>query len=230
MKKIGKGWQYTVYDLNNGRVRKQSYPTIIQYLYILSDTLFAKWNIFVEAWKGMHRVRMMEKVSNEYIKTILPIFDAKLLGNPVFLDDGYEQDKVVILDNILKNCTIEVGKKIFDAYVRLIHTTWQYGFADSVFNFTTNNSWDEQSEVAQIDFGELVLNKADVEKDILNKRWLRNASYTFFPNGELKDYYFNLMEQEMTLEKLDKLWGMKLKNNQFRAIDAEIDYRGLKVG
>lgn len=212
MTTIGKGWQYIVYDLQNGRVKKQTHSTLIQYLYILFNNVFVRWNVFAESWKQMQRVRKMEKASNEYIQSILPIFDTKLLGNPVFCDNGYEQDKGVILGEILKNCSIGEGKKIFAAYVHLIQTTWCYGFADTVFNFAVNNSLSTESKIVQLDFGELIFNKADVEQCIKCKCWLHSASYTSFPEGELKNYYHDLMEQKITLKNLDKFWGTKLKS------------------
>ncbi|HZX59233.1 MAG TPA: hypothetical protein VFE54_10920 [Mucilaginibacter sp.] len=226
MKKITRGWQYAVYDLQNSRVRKQTSSTIFQYLHILRTNVIVRWNIFAEANKGMARVRDMEKASNTYIKSILPIFDAKLLGNPVFLDDGYEQDKCEVLCEIFKNCSVEKGKKIFDSYIQLIHTTWQYGFADAVYNFCVNNGLNAQAQVIQLDFGELALNKADVAQDIANKRWLQNASYVLFPKGELRDYFRDLMDKEITLQKLDELWGAKLpaqSNNQTKARQANHD-------
>ena len=216
MKKIGQGWQYAVYDLDNGRVRKQTSPTIIQYVHILCNNIFTKFNIFADAWSNMQRVRSVGKLSNDYIKDILPIFDAKLLGNPVFLGDGYEQDKVTTLGDIFKKCSVTEGKNIFDAYVRLIHTTWQYSFADVVFNFSVNNSLDKKWRVIQIDFGELVFDRNDVEKDIRKKQWLHCSSYKSFPPGEMKNYYRDLMEKEMTIEKLEKLWGKEIVKFHYR--------------
>jgi hypothetical protein len=210
MKKISRGWQYAVYDLQNSRVRKQTSSTIFQYLHILKTNVIVRWNIFAEASKGMARVRRMEKTSNDYIQSILPIFDAKLLGNPLFFDNGYEQDKVEVLSGVFKDCSLDNGKKIFDSYVQLIHATWQYGFADSVYNFSVNNGLNAQAQVIQLDFGELALNKSDVAQDIINKRWLQNASYVLFPKGKLKDYFRDLMDKEITLQKLDELWAAKL--------------------
>jgi len=210
MRKIGQGWQYTVYDMDNGRVRKQTYSPVLQYLYILKNNIF-NWSIFSEAKKGMHRVRKMEKASNDYIQSILPRLDSGLLGHPTFFTDGYEQDKSIILGDILKKCSLSEGKEIFDSYIELIYNTWRYGFADTVFNFAVNNSLNMDHNVIQIDFGELIFDKSEIEQNIKNKSWLRSASYTMFPEGELKSYYRNLMERKLTLEKLNKLWKSKLK-------------------
>jgi len=49
-----------------------------------------------------------------------------------------------------------------------------------------------------------------VGSDIVNKSWLKNASYNLFPPGELKDYFCEIMNRELTLERLDRLWGIKL--------------------
>ena len=224
MKKIGQGWQYKVYDLNNGRVKKQAPAAFIQYSYILRNNVFSKWNIFADTWRNMQRVKTLGKLSNAYIKEILPIFDVKLLGNPVFVDDGYEQDKVITLGDVLETCSVAEGKNIFDAYVKLIHTTWQYGFADTVFNFRVNNSLDIKWQVIQIDFGELVFDKADVLQQISNKQWLRCASYKLFPDGVLKNYYRDLMEQQMTIDNLEELWGKEIaKLNHIPAKKTEVD-------
>ncbi|MDB5194734.1 MAG: hypothetical protein JWN50_748 [Parcubacteria group bacterium] len=211
MKKIGRGWQYVVYDLENGRVRKQRYSPVLQYLKISKDLLTeTKFFPFFEARSEQRRMRRDEENAVAYLKD-LKDFDWKLLGNPHFISDGvYEQDKVTDLNEAFKGVTIEEGKKIFNTFLALTYATWEYGFSDKIFNFTINNGLTKNGEVIQLDFGELEFDKEEMRRHIREKCWLERYSYWSFPKGELKDYYVTMMNPEVMERKLDEVWGIKL--------------------
>ena len=212
MKKIGRGWQYVVYDLGNGRVRKQKYLKIAQYALIYLDTCSSK-NHFpvIEAYKEMQRVNSDERASVEYVKKIDTILDKNILGNPVFVSSKvYEQDKVVPLRDALREVSFARGKEILDKYRELIYRTWEYGFSDRIFNFTINNGLTSTGEIIQLDFGELAFDKDEVRKRIFERRWLKSWSYLTFPEGELKRYYEILMDAEKMSQELDKRWEIKM--------------------
>jgi hypothetical protein len=213
MKKIGRGWQYVVFDLGNGRVRKEKYSKIKQFL-LISKELMSEGKIFVflEALKERRRVDCDEQSAIKYLKEIEGIMDWKILGNPIFIDGGYEQDKVITLDEVFKTVSVDEGKEIFNKYLELIYETWKYGFSDKIFNFSINNGINSEGEVIQLDFGELSFDKEEMRKRIKERCWLKRYSYWEFPEGELKEYYASMMNPEKLIIKLDELWGSKLQN------------------
>ncbi|MEN9337935.1 MAG: hypothetical protein RIQ41_249 [Candidatus Parcubacteria bacterium] len=208
MKLIASGWQYKVYDLENGRVRKVKASGLFQYIKILSHLPFQ----FIEAYKEQQRVNRMERQANDYIRTILHLEISRALGNPVFISQSdYEQDKVRVLYEVCKDASFEQQKEIIKSYIHLIHTTWNYGFADCIFNFTLNNGTNDRGDLLQLDFGEITTEKDDVEEMIRNQRWLQSFSYTTLVSNELKDYYSTTMSEELTFAKLNESWRSKLK-------------------
>lgn len=211
MKKIGRGWQYVVYDLGNGRVRKERQSSLLQYLFICRDTFFEAWGFpFLHARREQKRVCRDEQEAVAHLKS-LRNFDWSLLGNPTFISDSvYEQDKVTDLDTVFKNASLEEAKAVFDKFLALLYKTWEYGFSDKIFNFSINNGLSKTGEVIQLDFGELCFDKDSVREKIKNQYWLKQSSYRRLQRGELKEYYRNIMNPELLLQKLDELWGRKL--------------------
>ncbi len=206
MKRLAHSWQYVVYDLGNGKVRKVKLSRFYQFIVILLDSKLAIHKALYE----IKRINEQEKKSNDFIIRNLGKLDPEILGNPNFISEScYEQDKVEILEDILNRCNIEEGKKVFDDYINLIQKTWEYGFADSVYTFTRNNGINRSNVMIQLDFGELSLLKEEVGKQILSKQWLDSYSYTRFPEGELKEYYKQQMDERITIEKLDSIWNKR---------------------
>ncbi len=203
MKKIGEGWYYDVFDLEDNRVQKKrkTFKSIASKFskgYIISTFLswFSGYNYAVRcAWTTG---RMKERIKNsDELK--------KLLGNPVFIGDvDYEQDKVDIVISVLSN-SIEENKIIIDKYILNIIDCWKNGFADQIFNFTINNGINEWGEIILIDFNEVTFSKQNVLRDVISKRWKKSWSLTHL-DQESKRYYFEQMDLSITKESLDKYW------------------------
>lgn len=207
MKRIAYGWQYKVYDLNNGRVRKIKLSGLVQYLKIFSQLPFQ----FLEAYREQQRVNRMGREANSYIFSILQTSVQSVLGNPLFLNESnYEQDKVITIGEVFENSSLSHQKHIINEYINLIYQTWKYGFSDCIFNFTINNGVVKDGKVIQLDFGEMITTKEGVKDMIQNKRWLKSFSYKTLPD-DLKDYYAKVMSERLNLEELDRLWGTDLK-------------------
>jgi hypothetical protein len=203
MKRIGRGWLYAVYDLGNGRVRKIVYSDLVRFFVIffqlghfsISDTI-----------SEMKRVKRDAYQAYSYLRKI-KVIDSKILGNPVFIDElSYEQDKVSVVGDLLKDKDLNEGERIIGQYVRFIHETWRHGFADKIFNFTINNGVDGEGNIIQIDFGELSLSRSDVEREVSDSSWLTSFSYITLSPFELKKHYQELMKKELTLENLNSNW------------------------
>lgn len=212
MKKIGQGWQYSVYDLGNGRVRKVKPFVAAQYHFIRSSNKRKgrPYSFFIVV-SAMQEVHQRALKANAYIRKILPVSGGEMFGNPTFLNDlEYEQDKVVNLGEFFSGCSTADGKQVIDGYITLIQRMWSFGCSDMMFNFIDNSGIDHKGRIVEIDFGELRLSKADVSRDIREKRWLQVSPYERFPKGELKDYYRASMNSSLTIERLDAAWGSGL--------------------
>jgi len=208
MQKIGQGWQYIVYDLGNDRVLKKKYSAFSKFFFIRSKQI-AKGQpySFKEIICAIYRVNRKARQSIQYFKINGQKINLQLIANPKFLDGiNYEQDKVTSLSELLKSCSISEGKELFNQYAKFIHSTWRYGFSDTIFNFLGNNGINKNGDMVQSDFGELAFRREEVKQFIENKKWLDTSCYKTFPEGELKEYFKDLMGKEITEEKLEKFF------------------------
>lgn len=211
MRKIGQGWQYIVYDLGNGRVLKKKYSNFSKFFFIRAKQI-AKGQPYsmAEIIRSIYRVNKKALQSIQYFKINQQSLDFKLIANPKFLNDiNYEQDKITSLGELFKSCSISEGKEFFNQYAQFIHTTWQYGFSDTMFNFLGNNGINKNGDMVQSDFGELVFTVEEVKQLIKNKKWLNTSCFHTFPEGELKEYFKEVMEKEITEENLERFFRQK---------------------
>lgn len=210
MKLISTGWQYKIYDLGNNRVRKIKFSGLAQYGKIFFHTPGFPFSI-IETYRKQKSIRKTEESSNTYIRSVLSHIDDNLLGNPTFLNDSdYEQDKVVTIQNYLKNADTREGKRIIDEYVDNIHTFWSYGFSDCAFKIGNNNGVNSRGGVIQIDFGELVTEKARIEKLITNQVWIKDYIGKRLPAGEIRQYHTETLSRRLTSAKLNEVWRSRL--------------------
>lgn len=142
-----------------------------------------------------------------------------LLGNPAFEDgviyqEGYESVKDRLEDNFRDY------KRIIDDYIDLVHETWKYGFHESTFNFTCSCGYNQQDEMIVTNIAELEFSKEGVREQIKEEKWetqavstwmlrelsirakLRNPTEKF----NMRKYFLERMDEELTEEKLDELW------------------------
>ncbi len=209
MRLIGKGWQYKVFDLGNGRVRKLERPVHYRYWLILYRCLLrANRARLPEVYEEMKLFRQRSAEAMAYIKSVYHILDKRILGNPVFLENNnYEQDKVRIVEDCFRDLSSRECEKIIDGYVDLLLQTWTYGFSDAVFNFTQNDGLDTDGAMVQVDFGEIALSKEMVRSHIMSQAWLRSWSFTRMQDRKIKDYFREAMADKVTISNLDSLWA-----------------------
>lgn len=188
-----RGFTYNVYDIGNGRVLKKEKPRIQQYLLHLPFRHSPKY-------VRTHRLRAR--------KLMKALSGAELVGNPMRVNNrSYAQDKAIILDAYFATHALEENKKILDGYIQSIFDTWQHGFSDIIFNFTRNCGVVPNGRVILVDFNEVTFDKEEVRRLIESKRFFRALSYTHgLPGRELKEYYRNAMEEQMTVANLDRYW------------------------
>lgn len=226
MYKIGGGWQYNVYDLGNGRVRKVE-KTFFQKL-CTEPTLYG---FFRYLWINAVSIRDLDRVikhSVENLRNNLATVDPALIGNPLFIGDHtYEQDKVISFGDMIKMSHDKASqRKLVESYMRNIIFCWQYGFSDMTFNFLSNNGVNSKGEVILIDLGELEWDKENVREFIRNKKWEHQNSFSHVDDPELKAYIQEQFDTMITLQNLERFWGEKvsevsLKNFPVSCIFAE---------
>lgn len=207
--KIGQGWQYKVYDLGNGRVIKKPYSVVEQFLFIRKDQKHKGKPITLS--ENLSQVKKVNRLAKEACKGIqrLDSHSMSLLGNPVFIGNvTYEQDKVIPLKIFFETCTINEGKRIFDAYVVLIKSCWRLGFSEITFNFLGNVGITSNGVLVLHDFGELHFKREQALSQVRKKKWLDKTCYLTFPEGELKNYYAMIMQRDLTEEALQELWSI----------------------
>lgn len=207
LRKIGRGLEFTVYLLNKRRVLKR--PTTRMRKRVLlkrwyKDKTFKEIIRLVD--KSERGTEYSERNLQRYVLNKAPA----LIGNPVFLKNlAYTQDRVYVLGKYLKSHTYRQNKLILQAYVRCILQQWELGFFQKVSNFTINYGIDAKGRVILIDLGELTFSKAEVARRVRKRMWLENWSYKKFTDKKLKKYYARLLDKELTLEKLDRVWKRK---------------------
>ena len=206
MKKIGSGWTYNVYEYKEGRVLKRKRSFLSRALRIATSDprkLFkinkTIKNLDIEDRKSFSIVGKLKETN----------FDFNTLANPVVINSNeYTQDLCTpIYMFFKKNNKMEL---VINAYINQIKYFWQYGFADTVYNFTVNNGLDPKGSVALIDFNEITDSKDIVRLSIRERRWEKRFSYIFQLNKEQRQYFKNKMTEEITEENLNKFWRKSL--------------------
>lgn len=202
-KKIGTGYFYTVYDIGNGRVRKK----------IKNKILFCFHIFLCEIWQlnVIRQLRdsfaILKKIPGIYQK-IQMVPKQSLFGNPVFLDKlNYDQDKVIIINEIIHTKSFQETCRIIDDYILLIQELWKYGMHEKIHNFTINNGINEQGQVILIDFNEVIFDPVEIKKRIADKIYQTRFSYKQLPH-HIKKYYQEQMDTHITIKNFEKNWNM----------------------
>jgi len=198
MKRIGSGWQYTVYDLGNGRVLKKfNHP--------LKTLLIFLWDAFPyrrhPIWVGPQYVRSMKRNAERSKKWFEEnLSNRELFGNPIFLDDlGYEQDKVIILKDHLKLVDEDEGRQVIDDFVSFNKTLLSIGVIDKSFRIGNNFGMTENGNIVMVDLGELFSGKDTIKKRISKRPW----SYSYVVNEvpkNLRKYFLERMDNTFLKE------------------------------
>lgn len=199
MKKIGEGWQYTVYDLGNGRVLKKFHSTPRSY-WVIIKTIFPfkndpLWKIF-DYSRGMKRtaIESFSIIKNKNIP-------ASWMANPEFVSElDFEQDKVESLAQVFDKCSVEEGKKLVDKFVEFNKKLFSFGIIDKSFNITKNYGMDINGGVVLIDIGEIFDNKEKIEQQRRERAWAKFYVCDEIKNWDVRDYFLRKMDEEFGLK------------------------------
>lgn len=204
---IGRGVQYKVIDIGEGRVLKIPLTTDESYAVVASRR--APNQITGSERLRIPRYRSEAIESCHTMQQIIEDFPlaAALVGHPVFKEDGmYIQDKVVPLETALNKCPTKVAKDLLSKYVRSNLTCWSFGFAEHVYNFSVNNGVDAEGNLVLIDFGEITTDYARVTRHVSARKWLDAYSYTSLPDQELRMYYAEITAELLSVDSLARSW------------------------
>lgn len=192
MRKIGEGYYYNVYEIDDNKVLKKLKNKVRIFLFIFISNLFNLKNTIKE-YKNLSI--NLTKLREEYKNILLKIKDKNLIANPEFINDlEYRQDKVNTLNKTIKNSSEKEFENITNDYVELLFKLWGFGVSDSIFNFSLNCGYDKFNNLTLFDFNELSFNKEEVVKHIETEIWLQRASYMFLTKKQ-KDIFKRIMRK-----------------------------------
>lgn len=197
MKRLGRGWQYTVYDLGNGRVLKKYNSTLWAYLIPLRDCFPY---IRHPLWKIPSYVRgCKETAQTSLLKVSQGRIEARFMGNPV-LKGGldYEQDKVEPLQDYFRRASVKESKDAIDSFVRLNYLLLEKGMIDKSFNICKNFGKNNNGEIIIIDLGELYSSEAAIRRQREKRAWAMPYVLYSLPK-EVRVYF---------IEQMDKNFGV----------------------
>ncbi len=198
MKQIGRGWQYTAYDIGNGRVYKKYNNVFTAYWVILCDCFpyqRHKLHKLPSYYKGCKETarESIKKISNTGV-------ERWMLGNPKVLNEfDYEQDKVIPIHQYFEMVDVTKGKEIIDRFIEFNKILVAHSLIDKSFNMTKNFGVDEQNRIVLIDLGELYSSETEIKKQIKKQMWRLPYVAKVIPDP-LRPYFLKRMDGEFNNE------------------------------
>ncbi len=194
MKQIGQGWQYTVYDLGNGRVLKKFHSWLRSYLVILKD-IFPFKNDSLSDIPGFIR-DMKSKLDNSLRILRRTDIPQQWFANPHFISPyDFEQDKVVPLHEAFRTADSTRQKAIIDQFMHFNVRLLEHGIIDKSFNITKNYGLDKKGEIALIDIGELYDDPVKIAEQIRNRIWRKDYIAGCIGDPDTRAYFIEQMEK-----------------------------------
>lgn len=194
MKKIGEGWQYSVYDLGNGRVLKKFHSTAKSYWVTLKSVFPFRDDPITMVPSFVRSAKRKALASFETLKKInIP---ASWLGNPKFLEGlDYEQDLARPLHDIFKNSDTASIKTIIDKFIIFNERLLEHGIIDKSFNITKNFGLDKNGDIILTDIGELFNNPERIKKQFTDRAWDKKYVAGEIKNQEAREYFIKKMDE-----------------------------------
>ena len=193
MKLIRRGWQYSVYDIGNGRVLKRYNTGFESYLEMLKEQLFNLWfpvtgfsNIYKES--KVLASRSLQKITSCTV-------DQSLFGNPKIIGElEYEQDLVKPLSDYFENHSVNESKKMIDKFIKFCKLLHKNSLIEKHFNMADNFGLNNSEEIVLIDLGEICSSKEEISKQINKQVWLGPDVLGKFP-AALGKYFIQKMNE-----------------------------------
>lgn len=195
MKRIGRGWQYTAYDLGNGRVLKKFNTRFQAYLLMLKESFpytdFPLWGF--EKQYAERRAIAVESLKLIQATELDPAF----FGNPLLLNGtDYEQDKIVPLEKHLATLSTEEGRRCIDAFVAFTEMLIAHRLVDRSFLIGKNYGVNAEGAVVLLDIGELYSDPEQIKKRISVRPWDHEYVTGTVP-ASLRSYFIERMNERL---------------------------------
>ena len=199
MKKIGEGWQYSVYDLQNGRVLKKLHSLIKTYWVILKDIFPFNTDPITKLPSYARNSKIKALASAEILtKKNIPL---SWLGNPKFINGlDYEQDKALPLHDVFTNSNTEQIKLLIDKFIIFNKQLMEIGVIDKSFNITKNYGLNNNGDVILIDIGELFDNPVRIKKQLIDRAWDKSYVAGCIKNKEAQKYFIEKMDENFSVK------------------------------
>jgi hypothetical protein len=197
MKILGRGWQYTAYDLENGRVLKRRNSKMTAYIEMLKSCFPYTKN---PIWKFTDYYKAgTNEAKSSLNKILVSNLDKKLFGNPLILENGidYEQDKIMPIRTYFRNNNNEENRKVVDAFIEFNKLLIQNNLIDKSFAIAKNFGLNEMGEIVLCDIGELWSSPENIREQIEKKVWRYGYVLKTLPNKELREYFVDQMNTEI---------------------------------
>ncbi|MDD4900749.1 MAG: hypothetical protein PHS62_01385 [Patescibacteria group bacterium] len=199
MKKIGEGWQYSIYDLGNGRVFKKFHSPLKSYWVILKSIFPFRDDSFMMIPNFSKSSKQKALTSFEIIKS--GRIPGLWIGNPKFLAGlDYEQDKAIPLHDVFLNSNTELIKSIIDKFIVFNRQLLEIGVIDKSFNITKNYGLDEKGNIVLIDIGEIFDDPERIKKQLSDRAWDKNYVAGCIKNIEAEKYFVRKMDENFCLD------------------------------
>ena len=193
MKMLGRGWQYTVYDLGNRRVLKKYNTWFDAYMVMLKDSFFhVRPPVFYfsryysDGQKSA--ISSLKKVSETSL-------DAWVVGNPKVLSGcEYEQDFVEPLSEYFERVTVEDGKRMIDRFVEFTLLLLRSSVLEKNCNIADNFGLNDEGKIILIDLGEICFVEEEIQDQIQKRVWAAPDVLSRLPIG-LRSYFVEEMDR-----------------------------------
>lgn len=186
MKYIGGGWQYHVYDLENGRVLKR-YRNYLSALVKIAPSYPYRREPFhrIFRWPGFQRRKAEQGIAAVKVGRL----DLSLCGNPTFLGGlDHEQEKLTPMYTLLPLLGLAEGKSVIEEFVALSKRLISQGVMEDSFSLGTNFGRNAAGAMVIMDIGDLAVGHEQIAKRTGMRPWTRGYVQAAIPEN-LRDYF-----------------------------------------
>ncbi|MCA9352611.1 hypothetical protein KC901_00320 [Patescibacteria group bacterium] len=198
MKKIGSGWQVSVYEYTPSVVYKKPHTN---YFFVCLKIIQDFPPIFFTPLK-LHRWRRIVQARQLASLRVIAnyVHLSKYLAHPVIESSGaYYQSRAIPVYRYVKNLSKKEFEKLVDDYARLTYYLYEQGFIDKSFNFLKNFGI-LNGEIVLTDLGELFFDEQEIREQLENRPWA-HVKFILALSKEQRHYLVKVMDETFLSEK-----------------------------
>lgn len=161
----------------------------------------------------------VEYIHSSIFKSLKIISNSKvpmnILANPTIKNGIIKQDRVIIvkekLDELIMKGDTKSAKEIIDKIVSFIIELWEYKIHENTCKFYSSYGINKKGKIVLVDFLEITNNVESVENQIGKRKWDKPKRYFGKVNKELREYFIEIANKNLTLDTFRKNWGIHEK-------------------